>query len=965
MKKTYYIIWALLLLLFSCEEHKIETIRDIASVRINVSDFSDGDITNHTRSSLYPGNNGTSFSWMPGDVASVYSSENGLTNFFIDESSISSNGNSALFRGSGFSLVPNSFYYGFFPYLSSALDKGKIPVTFCGQNIDRNGGFEGLNLFDYMWSRGSTNSEGNVGFDFSHLGCVVEMKLEVPATACYTEVRLEIDKNSDSLSLIKNGYVDITSAEPHITPRTGELSDSIVRLSLNHGDGITVNEDSLLVLYIMMAPQDLSSKNVTIRLLDKNRNWYTAKTVGKNMKAGYTYHYYIGKNSAQGGFEGSGTGMPDDYSYRLISKYIEPSGGSYEDILVDGSSIYSIGYFGVRKLDFSNEENPILITNNTNIVNNNTRARALLSNNEYLYVNVRQNTWGENEIWKPRVRYNFERGIKEFAEVQLSNHPVINAFFKVLRVNRDIIKIKSVTIYKAFERSDGFRNAIVMRVNGEKDIVFLGKTYLNRAEALDALEGYYKNADGDYCEVDWNQISEGAHDLTNLTFNYIKKVFVSQMTNTSIDSLGQPSPNQGFHSGRFMTGDITTTSQVTLRTTISECKEGWFSFWINIPSLFSQVIKCPLTYNNATCLYRINMIPTEGGYYISNNGTSHKKVFSVGEWYNIKIHVHSSGSELYYREADCTEWIPIETNSIYNPPFNTISVGLSTNTPNTMMYIDDYYFDETDIDKVSYVNGKVYILDKTDLSIKNTINLDYRATGIAIKNNILIVSGLYNVKFYDISIPLKPRHLYTYQPTFERDMQDVCTYDYGGHSYAIVCCYSSGFMIWDITNRDNIKLICDEDFKDIIINGLYIKGKLNCFSCVVDYPYVYMTLSPLPAYASRFKTLSGIMVLNIQDISNITREFVFIPVSDITNTNAISGDPAPIKIAKYNNTLYLNNREKGISIFDTNNHIPVYRQSLKIGNSIYPITIAPDGRMFLGDDRNFEGEKNLYLLRIE
>ena len=107
------------------------------SVNMSAKDFRDGDITNNnqnpsTRSSLIPNGNGTSFSWNSDDVAGVYSSGKGLTNFFIDDKSISEDGTSATFNGSGFSLNSDALYYAFYPYSASALDKTMIPISYTG-----------------------------------------------------------------------------------------------------------------------------------------------------------------------------------------------------------------------------------------------------------------------------------------------------------------------------------------------------------------------------------------------------------------------------------------------------------------------------------------------------------------------------------------------------------------------------------------------------------------------------------------------------------------------------------------------------------------------------------------------------------------------------------------------------------------------------------------------------------------
>lgn len=260
----------LLILQSSCKDvsEQIEDNETYSSVLMTVKNFSDEDTVNislmeNTRSSLTPTWNGTSFSWNSGDIVGVYSTNKGLTNFFIDEESISDNGTSATFNGSGFSLTTNSLYYAFYPYSPSALDKTKIPITYNGQTLKTNGSFSDLGSYDYMWARGETNAEGKIGFEFSHLGCVVEMKLEVPITATYKQVRFELEKSQDQISLIKSGTVDLTSIEPIIYNENTSPSDTILRLSLNGDEGIKVEKDSILHVYMMMAPQDISSKNIT------------------------------------------------------------------------------------------------------------------------------------------------------------------------------------------------------------------------------------------------------------------------------------------------------------------------------------------------------------------------------------------------------------------------------------------------------------------------------------------------------------------------------------------------------------------------------------------------------------------------------------------------------------------------------------------------------------------------------
>lgn len=967
---TQFVIFCLFsyFCLTSCNsffEDELKKSEITATVQMSAQGFEDGDQSlsygiHNTRSSVVPGNGGTSFTWNQGDVSAVYSIGKGLTNFFIDENTISADGMSACFSGSGFTLSPNSLYYAVFPYNPSLLDKSKILVNYAGQNIDNNGDFEGLSKFDYMWARGVTDQDGNVGFDFAHLGCVVEFSLEVPKTAIYTQVRFELENTSDGVSLIKTGIVDLTTTIPTVQP-CNAATDSLMRVYINNGEGVLVEKGDILKVYMMMAPQDLSVHNMIIRLVDAQKQWYSANTIGKNMKAGYTYHYYVGTNTAGGGFSSSGSGLPDDIEYRLVSTYTHPNASAYEDIYVDGNSIYTVGYFGIRKLDYTNDSNPLLVAENTSIVDGYTRARSIVGNENYLYVNVRQNSWGANEAWKPQIRYNFETPVSASTESRLSSDATINAFFKSFNVNRDITRIKSATIYKAYQRTDGFRNAIVIRVNGENDIIFLGQTYSTRQDALNALKNNYTNNAGDYCEVDWNAIPEGSNNFNSLQFYYARNVELSRSSDAAISFNGAPSPNQGHHSAKFVTGNAS--SYAVIKTEKPITSVGEFSFWLNINKPFTQTIKCLLTYLNSICRLRVNCIPTGNGYCMSLNNNQTFKVFNIGEWYNVKVKTSPAGTFLYYRMAECSDWILLSSNTTPADEFNIVSIGISTAQSNAEVLIDDFYFNETDIDQVSYVNGKTYILDKTNLSVINRLNLDYRATGLSVANGIMIVSGLYNVKFYDVSNPSSPKWLYTYRPDFDRDMQGVCTFHEDGRYYAIVCCYSSGFMIWDITDKYDIKIVCDEDFSNLIVDGVSAKNRINCFSSVVVYPYIYTTVSPTPTYVSTHRNVVGLMRVDISNVLHPVMEIFRIPGTDIT-TNT-SGDPAPTRIAKYRNTLFINNRDKGIASFDISQLAPSYLGNFQVGTSLNPITVTPDGRIFTGDDNSLGTDRNLYYIRLE
>lgn len=109
----YSLFLGLSFVFFSCQDELNNFSLDetnTASIKMSAPNFISADSVS-TRTILTPTDNGTAFSWKVGDVVAVYSSSKGMTNFYIDNESISEDGISADFNGSGFKLLENSTYY--------------------------------------------------------------------------------------------------------------------------------------------------------------------------------------------------------------------------------------------------------------------------------------------------------------------------------------------------------------------------------------------------------------------------------------------------------------------------------------------------------------------------------------------------------------------------------------------------------------------------------------------------------------------------------------------------------------------------------------------------------------------------------------------------------------------------------------------------------------------------------------
>lgn len=1087
MNKNSFIVVAYCCALFcslSCaDDDFVKRYGTKSGITVSVHDYkNESDIT---RSTLTPGGNGTSFAWEKGDIVAVYSAARGMTNFFIDESTISKDKSTANFYGSGFSLAPLNTYYAFYPYgRGQALDKRAVPVSYNYQKQDSNGGFNDLGNFDYMYASGVSDDNGHVGFTFNHLGCVVEYKITIPQSAVYNKVRLELESND--VSLIKKGVVDLTASTPQIMQNEEKRQDSILSVILNGTEGLALAKDSILTVYMMMAPQDLSGMKLTIRLVDINQNWYSASVDGKNMRAGYTYHYVIGQ-SGNGDFTGSGSGLPDDEELVLeyISSYTPAYSTNIEDFAYDGTYLYSSTSAGIMKLDFSNAQFPMLIGHNKldTETRKTIRARGVAESGDYLYVSLRQNTGGITENIKPEIRLTFETNIDEFGltETHLSNNETFNGFFKYLNISSvDAAGFDKVYIYKAFLKENGYRNSILF-ANSTSSMFMYGETYPTREEALSALTSYYKTSRGDVCKVDWSTVPEGANilypisidsdmskgnygisnkEICNLFFDelrlnsispsaingvYIYKAYLkskgvyrnsilftsengrnvtflgksyatktealndlsdeyvssggdycrvnwdcitepsnvitglsitnlgafdgySRNGNANISETGLPCPNTGLYSACLTIDDNSTGNDYALLTRAldSYSQTAELSLWINLDVVTNEKeVYLPIIRQSDGSESSLIISPNSGNYSIglktSDGSTYSSNSFKMSEWYNLKIVFTPSNVSVHYREKECGDWKESLTASKYNScEYQTLLLGIKSSNSNVKVYIDDYYYHHSNIDKVSYVNGNLITVEKGNMNTVRTYNLDLKGTDIYVHDNYLFHFCLKGFNVYDISIPSRPILKFTHRDENYTEYQGADFYENSGRNYMVVSNYSIGISIWDITNPETPICVAKKGFEGLTAeDGTALEGTGYGFDVKVDYPYVYSTWANNTQYMNTSFWHIGVLTYDISNLSSISMKLTEIPLSDRYDITT-DGDKRPTRITIYNNHLILNNSNKGIVMFGVNDPAsPVYEGQFDIdgGESVNPVFATADGSLFLGD-------KKIHLLKI-
>lgn len=114
-------------------------------------------------------------------------------------------------------------------------------------------------------------------------------------------------------------------------------------------------------------------------------------------------------------------------------------------------------------------------------------------------------------------------------------------------------------------------------------------------------------------------------------------------------------------------------------------------------------------------------------------------------------------------------------------------------------------------------------------------------------------------------------------------------------------------------------------------------------------PYLYSSLAPVPATIGTEKDRRGIIVYDLSDISNITREVVLIPRIDWYQSKI--GDPQPSHIDLYEKKIYTNFGEKGVAVFDVEDAVVKYKGIINIPGTdkILPIHITEKGILLVGD----------------
>lgn len=542
--------------------------------------------------------------------------------------------------------------------------------------------------------------------------------------------------------------------------------------------------------------------------------------------------------------------QPDANNYDLtyITSYTHGARRSYEGMVIDNNNLYAVGSFGLRKLDYSQEETPRLVQQLQLTTNKDLNGRCIAQNDEYLYIGMRQNTPGTTYKYLPQVTFDFEQD-----------------------------------------------------------------------------------------DITAHQLSHAPHITYDLT--------------------GERCPNKGQASLKLTStepeGCEETSFSKNLATTLTT---GEVSFWLKYEGLSSNNADIPILWHNGQRVATVQIASDGNSYSLSidvngNIAQSQGIRLQTEEWYNIKMQITAEDVRLLYRSKEAGDWNLLikQAHNAYTG-FDAIGFGLATKDKNQVILIDDYYFNETDLDEVSYVNGALVVVDKATMSICNKYNLDVKGTDVKVYGNMLILNCLYGCNVYRLDDKSCPVLTYTYRHPTYKEFQGIDLYHVDGHTYAFLCNYNLGYTILDVTNPDEVSIVkMDESW--ITHNGTSMRYGYYNFDVVIDYPYVYLThLRSLNKQGTE-TDYRGIQVLDISDLNNVKRTLYTAPFEDLCIKPY--GDKCPVRIERLRNSLYIDNADKGLLRFDMKgNGVLEYKGPLTIPGCQSAFNMLNDGnrRFFIAED---------------
>ncbi|MDM8337811.1 leucine-rich repeat protein [Mediterranea massiliensis] len=264
----------------SCETADIiENSNNANQIRFTASDFQ---YEASTKTDFIISDTGAEFQWSENDTVGIFP-DTGSQVYFPMASGAGTK--TAFFDGGGWALKSSSTYAAYYPFKGNIyLNKTKIPVSYVGQNQVGNNSTEHLGAYDYLAASATTPANGNVNFQFKHLGALIRLVVTMDETSILKSVKLVTDEED----FITSGYVDLTAETPYVFVTDDYNSRKSYYYSISLND-IEIEAGKDLVVYFLMPPVDLTNKSLKAIVSKSNGYYQEVPLTGKKFEAGKAY----------------------------------------------------------------------------------------------------------------------------------------------------------------------------------------------------------------------------------------------------------------------------------------------------------------------------------------------------------------------------------------------------------------------------------------------------------------------------------------------------------------------------------------------------------------------------------------------------------------------------------------------------------------------------------------------------
>lgn len=303
--KLFCCVAASALLLNACERDSALTdergdlnkpLVDIESVTMTAKDFNFEKVSTRTKL-IIDIETGANFYWNTNDIVGVFPNLDDATQvkFPIKDGNVEGGTNTkqANFTGSGWAVMKANTYLAYYPFTPDMnLDKKAIPVDYTGQVQNGSNNADHLASYDYMVAAPKEpESNGNISFNFEHMGCLLHMVMTVPKVGEYTSLSLY----SPDVPFTTKGYIDATVENPAIEP--AEWNHEFV-VGLTNFETKEANE--MVVIDLLIPPMNITeSTEIAVKLRGPHADFNTSFVRTKPFLAGKAVQPTLGK--MQGG----------------------------------------------------------------------------------------------------------------------------------------------------------------------------------------------------------------------------------------------------------------------------------------------------------------------------------------------------------------------------------------------------------------------------------------------------------------------------------------------------------------------------------------------------------------------------------------------------------------------------------------------------------------------------------------